>query len=182
MNILADDYPLTSASFPPKTTDKLRHSRRAIATRCVQSWYAVFGLCCAVVMFMSLRQLRETVRAQVAQGGATVCVDCAYSSSCRSGGTQFCADRTSMVCSAVANACRLRAGFWCTECILRRKTRHDRSAPPCGPCSAEVRQKRRSDAILRQQLRGPCWCTLQRNAACAAARKARRDGSRTSTP
>ena len=47
-----------------------------------------------------------------------------------------------MFCSAVTNACPLRAGCWCTECILRRKTRRDRSAPPCGPCSAEVRQKR----------------------------------------
>lgn len=81
------------------------------------------------------QQLRDTARASYARACATARLDCAYSS-CRTGSTRLCADRTAMVCSAVTNADSLRAGCWRTECVVRRKRRRSRSAPPCAQCCA----------------------------------------------
>ena len=132
MNILADDYPLTSASFAPKTTDKLRHSRRAIATRCVQSWYAVLAYVVRSFCFGSRAIARNRARASCtkwccdkpgpcAQQWFGLSDECTRLSFERRGGVLW-TDPPASVWTSVANCCTLRAGCCRTVCIDQCKT------------------------------------------------------------
>ena len=76
---LTNDYPLMSASFVRKTTDKLRQSRRALATRCMQSSFAF--LVSVVRSFLCwISGNCATLRVRVAQGGEATSACGAHSS------------------------------------------------------------------------------------------------------
>jgi hypothetical protein len=73
------DYSPLHAGFAYKTTDQLWHSRALL--RCIVCTMMTQFLLQLCAHFGSVfRQLREVVRARVAQGGAAIRADCAHSS------------------------------------------------------------------------------------------------------
>ena len=161
MNILADDYPLTSASFAPKTTDKLRRTRRAIAAPCVQSSCAVLV---SVVRSFCLgspaiaRQCADVF----AQGGAAIRARCAYSSgpverwnvtrlSFEWRGAVLRTDPPASPYTSVANRCSLGACRCRTERMGRCKTSGKATLVTASNCAVHLH--RRAQCCARMLVR-----------------------------
>ena len=161
MNILADDYPLTSASFAPKTTDKLRHSRRAIATRGVRSWCRSSCFGCALVL-SGISGNCATVRVRVAQAGAATRARCAYSSgpverwnvtrlSFEWRGAVLRTDPPASPYTSVANRCSLGACRCRTERMGRCKTSGKATLVTASNCAVHLH--RRAQCCARMLVR-----------------------------